>query len=348
MPPTKTENSEPILSAKERERPTLKTIARIAGLAVPTVSRALSNAPDINSETKERVRAIADELGYRPNRAGLRLKTGKTNVIALVLSTDHDVMNHTARLIGSLAAELRGTPYHLIVLPYFPDESPMTPIEYVVRTGSADGVILNRIEPDDPRIAYLRQRNFPVAMHGRTADCTGLPYYDFDNAAFGKLSIAELARRGRKRAVLVAPPLGQSYAQHMVAGARNEARVRGMDLAVLKDATSDSASPQITEELAAYLRDHPNTDAIMTASAPSAIAATIAVEGLGRTIGKDIDIAAKEGIPFLKAFRSDMIVLHEDVAEAGQHLSLGLIQAIEHPELPPMQRLAVPNKIDLP
>ena len=77
----------------DSERPTLKTIAAETGLAIATVSRALKDAPDIGEETKKRVREAAKRLGYRPNRAGVRLRTGKTNVIALTLSTEADVMN---------------------------------------------------------------------------------------------------------------------------------------------------------------------------------------------------------------------------------------------------------------
>ena len=61
----------------EAAPPTLKDIALLAGLAVPTVSRALSGASDIGLKTRERVRKIADEIRYAPNRAGLRLRTGK-------------------------------------------------------------------------------------------------------------------------------------------------------------------------------------------------------------------------------------------------------------------------------
>ena len=93
----------------DQGRPTLKTIALETGFAIATVSRALKDAPDIGEDTKRLVRAVAIRLGYRPNRAGVRLRTGKTNVIALVLSTEQDVMNHTSRLIYSIAAALRGT-----------------------------------------------------------------------------------------------------------------------------------------------------------------------------------------------------------------------------------------------
>ena len=59
------------------EKPTLKTLARLSGFAVATVSRALSDAPDIGDNTKNLVKHIAEAVGYVPNRAGVRLRTGK-------------------------------------------------------------------------------------------------------------------------------------------------------------------------------------------------------------------------------------------------------------------------------
>ena len=60
------------MADSDRKPPTLKTIAALSGLAVPTVSRALSDAPDIGTKTKERIRQIARDIGYVPNRAGVR------------------------------------------------------------------------------------------------------------------------------------------------------------------------------------------------------------------------------------------------------------------------------------
>src|SRR5262245_7635229 len=57
-------------------RPTLKTIAFMTGLGVTTVSRALKDAPEIGEETRRRVQLVARQIGYRPNRAGVRLRTG--------------------------------------------------------------------------------------------------------------------------------------------------------------------------------------------------------------------------------------------------------------------------------
>ena len=143
-------------------KPTLKTISGLSGLAIATVSRALGDAPDISSLTKEKVRKIADEIGYIPNRAGVRLRTGRTNVISLIMSTDTEVMNMTARLISAIALGLRDTPYHLNMTHYFPGDDPMKPIRYIVETGSADVIIFNQIEPNDPRVQYLVEKKFPL------------------------------------------------------------------------------------------------------------------------------------------------------------------------------------------
>ena len=56
-----------------QNRPTLKTIARLAGVSHVAVSKALRDAPDISAATKERVKKIAEEIGYTPNLAARNL-----------------------------------------------------------------------------------------------------------------------------------------------------------------------------------------------------------------------------------------------------------------------------------
>ncbi|PUB18452.1 LacI family transcriptional regulator [Yoonia sediminilitoris] len=337
------------LSAEQRSallpagtKPTLKTISKISGLAVPTVSRALNDAPDIGRDTKKLIRQIADEIGYVPNRAGVRLRTGRTNVISLIMSTEHD--NHTARLISSVAEGLQGTNFHLNVTPYAPGDDIMKPIRYIVETGSADGVIFNQIEPNDPRIAYLMERDFPFATHGRSNWSDQHAYYDFDNEAYGRRAINMLHARNRKHVAVVAPPQKQSYALHLVAGLRERAEANQQSLFILDTVTSDSPSPDVADALIAHLKAHPQTDTVVTASAGAAMGAVAAAEACGRTIGKDFDIFAKEAAPFLKLVRSDILTMAESVGSAGEFLAKAAIQAIRHPELAPMQHLEVPEK----
>lgn len=334
------------LGDEAQERPTLKTIAAATGLAVATVSRALKDAPDIGEETKRRVREMAGQLGYRPNRAGVRLRTGKTNVIALVLSTEADMMNHTSRLIYSIASGLRGTAYHLVVMPFFPDQDPMEPIRYIVETGSADGVILNQTRAEDPRVRYMAERHFPFATHGRTDMGIEHPYFDFDNEAYSRVAVRALARRGRRRLLLVAPPLAHNYAQHMVTGFRDEAARLGLAAEVVEDVTSDSGATLTEGALMRRFARAPVPDGMILGSTTAAMGAVSAAEISGLKLGRDIDVVAKEAISFLKRFRREMIVVPEDVGRAGDFLARAVMAAIERGEPGQGQELEVPVEVD--
>ena len=315
--------------SSDSERPTLKTIAAATGLAIATVSRALKDAPDIGEDTKRRVRETAERMGYRPNRAGVRLRTGKTNVIALTLSTEADVMNHTSRLIYSIAEALRGTAYHLVVMPFFPDQDPMDPIRYIVETGSADGVLMNQTRPDDPRVRYLSDQGFPFATHGRTDMGVNHPYFDFDNEAFARLGVQELARRGRKRLLLVPPPRAHSYAGHMIAGFAEEAALQGLTFEVMNGVDSDSGAGAVEAAVQVRMATSPQIDGILCGSTTAAMASVSGAEESGRVIGADFDIVAKEAITFLHRFRREFIVVQEDVSQAGRFLAQAVMAAIE-------------------
>lgn len=335
------------LPDSEHERPTLKTIAAETGLAVATVSRALKDAPDIGEATKQRVREAAHRLGYRPNRAGVRLRTGKTNVIALVLSTEADVMNHTSQLIYSIANALRGTAYHLIVTPFFPDQDPMDPIRYLVETESADAVILNQTKPEDPRVRYMAERHFPFATHGRTEMEIAHSYYDFDNESFAALAVEALAAAGRKRLLLVPPPRTHAYARHMITGFVQAAGAHGLAFEVLTTATSDSGGSAIEAAVVAHLQASAlRPDGLLCGSTTAAMAAVNAAEHLGMVLGRDFDLVAKEAIRFLHRFRPGIMVVHEDVRQAGDFLARAVVAAIERRDSPAKQGLERPGRVE--
>lgn len=323
-----------------RAKPTLKTIAQATGLAVATVSRALGDAPDLRADTKALVRRVANELGYVPNRAGLRLRTGRTQVISLVMSAEHDMMNNTARLISSLAGALQATPFHLNVSYFFPGEDPLKPIRHIVEMGLADAVIFNQTQPDDPRVAWLMERSFPFATHGRTRWADRHPWADFDNGAFGAIAVRRLARAGRRHIALVAPPLNQNYAQDMVAGATRAGAEVGATVRVVPGVSSDQPGAAVQAALAAILPD--GIDGLVCASTSSAMASVAALEAEGMRLGQGIDLVAKEAIPFLSLFRREIIALQEDVARAGDVLARAAIRAIREPDAPPLQDLEVP------
>jgi LacI family transcriptional regulator len=327
---------------QETIRPTLKTIAFMTGLGVSTISQALKDAPDISRATKQRVQLVAKQIGYRPNRAGVRLRTGKTNVIALVLNTKEEGMGLVSEMVYGISDVLAGTSYHLVVTPYSLSD-PMEPVRYIVETGSADGIIISRTQPDDPRVRYLMDHNMPFATHGRTDMNVVHPYHDFDNHAFAYEAVKILAGRGRKRVGLVGPPLGLTYHKHTRSGFEAGLREFGLTEVVLGDLHIDDDAMQIAEkgrELAA--RDS-CPDAIICSATMSAIAICAGLIDGGLTIGKDIDLVTKQSSHILDLFRPEMIYIRESFRVAGADLARAVMAWIDGADPATLQSIAKPN-----
>ena len=325
-------------------RPTLKTISKETGLAVATVSRALNDAPDIGQDTKKRVHEVARQLGYRPNRAGVRLRTGKTNVISLVISTQHEMVNqHTGRLISSIAGALRNTPYHMIVTPYFPSEDVMEPINYILETGSADAIIINQTEEKDRRIRHLMDQKFPFVTHGRTMWADEHAYFDFDNYRFAQIGVSQFVRRGRRNIAVLAPPSDQYYAHHIVQGALDAGKAHDIEVTILDGATSDSTPEEIEEAIIAYRRANPELDAILSPSTLACMSITTAMETFGLRVGRDYDVFGKQTGRFLEQYRPGILSVIEDVHKTGEFLARAALHRISHPDAAPMQELDIPK-----
>jgi len=256
------------------------------------------------------------------------------------------VMNHTAQMINGIAGALRGTAYHMILMPYFPEEDILAPIRYIVETGSADGVIINQTMPDDPRVRYMHDRGLPFATHGRTETGIDHPFFDFDNEVFARLMVREMAARGRRRLALLAPPRGQSYAGHMIAGFTAETARLGIGCDVLAGMTSDSAPAQVEDFVRRRLALPDRPDGVVTGSASSSMACVSAGEACGLVLGRDFDVGSKDSAQFLRRFRSEMLVVREDVALAGEFLARAVMAAIERRAGAPLQQhLDVPERL---
>src|SRR3546814_7219250 len=90
---------------------TLADLARLAGVSTGTVSRALAGKSLVNTETRERIQALAREHGFRPNQMASKLRSKRTGVIGIVIPLGHEKRQHISdpfflALLGWLADEL--------------------------------------------------------------------------------------------------------------------------------------------------------------------------------------------------------------------------------------------------
>ncbi|MTI00373.1 LacI family transcriptional regulator [Roseibium sp. RKSG952] len=331
-------------SAGPTPKPTLKTIARMTGLGVTTVSKALKDAPDIGAETKQRVRMTAEQIGYRPNRAGLRLRTGKTYVIALILDTEEEIMGLTTDLISGITNGLRGTPYHLAVIPYSHDQDPMEPVRQVAETGMADAIILSRTEPRDPRVRYLAEKQIPFTTHGRTELGIAHAFHDFDNSAFGREAVDRLVCVGRTRIALIGAPSGLTYETHLREGFLEGLSSHGLAPMPSGSVTTDSRIQEVAAQVRSLLASCAPPNGFVAASAGAGIGVVYGAEQEGLALGQDFDVVAKQtAIDLLRWVRPGFQVVNEDFKAAGEDLAQQVLKLIEGTPPETLQTIAYPG-----
>jgi len=204
-------------------RPTLKTIAKLSGFSIGTVSGALQNLPSVKSETRRKILEIARETGYVANLDGLKLKTGKSYRIAVLVSTAADAPEEWegvefTRILAGVSGALEGTRYQMAVHSAANMEDAMAELWRIVEQKLADGVIFSGTRPNDPRIEYLQKHDIPFVTYGMSDSDEPHAYVDIDSEAAAYDATARLAGLGHKRIALINPPAELKYAQQRQKG----------------------------------------------------------------------------------------------------------------------------------
>lgn len=323
-------------------KPTLRTIAEMTGLAVTTISRALNNAPEINSETRERVQRIAAEIGYVPDRTALRLKTGRTHVISLILDPHDEILGFGQSMVSGLTAALRDTPYHLVITPSFRNTKPIDPIVHVVRNRLADGLIFSRTEPEDARVSMLLEEDFPFVSHGRTELATPHPFVDYDNYSFAYHAVRRLVAKGRRRLAIILPPGRFTFGTHLRRGFEDAMAVSGVTAEPVTGASLDSSAEQIRLVIMQRLAMADRPDGYVCSGDAAALAVMAAISDAGLQIGADVDVVAKQTSGIFSQVRPRVDAIFEDMAEAGRHMGTLLLQRIAGEKAEDLQVLQAP------
>jgi LacI family transcriptional regulator len=330
-------------SSRGDRRPTLRTIAQLTGLGITTVSRALKDGPELSVATRMRVREVADQLGYRPDRAGVRLRTGRTYVIGLILDQNNTVAEFEKRIILGVSRVLAQTNYHLVVMPLMQNADLMEPIRYFVETAAADGLIFTHTQPHDERVRYLLERDFPFICHGRTKLDKPHPFYDFDNERFTIDAVNRLRERGRKSLLLVAPLPKLTCSGHMREGFYRAIANAGIKGEVFADVHLDSDAAEFRLE-AKRLASSPNApDGIICANETRSLALVAGLQDGGLTVGQDIDVIGKDTSDLLDHVTPSIDSFYEDLIFAGEELARLLLMRIAGATVDKLQTIAEPR-----
>lgn len=182
------------------QRVTIYEVAREAGVAPSTVSRAFSRPGRVNSETAERIRRIADEMGYRTNPLARALTTARTYMIALVIA---DITNpfFSDIVLGAKAAATASGYTMLLIDAQESDQRERAALERAMP--AIDGIILATSRMSDSAIRMMSKQKPVVVLNRAIAD---VPCVVTDNARGARRIVEHLGELGHDRITYVAGP----------------------------------------------------------------------------------------------------------------------------------------------
>ena len=191
---------------------TLKDLSRETGLSVTQVSRALGGHADVSEATRRRVRAAADRLRYRPNAVARALASGRSGIVAVVVSAPDRAEDGALmmEIVAGLSAEFsrHGQRFVLHVLG---GESASVAHERLYREGGIDGFVVLDPARGDPRLETLRAIGAPHVVHGRDPGGDRV-FVDIDNRAVAERMARHLLDLGHRRVGFLNGPDGRGYA----------------------------------------------------------------------------------------------------------------------------------------
>ncbi|MEU7869178.1 LacI family DNA-binding transcriptional regulator [Dactylosporangium sp. NPDC049140] len=270
----------------DQQRPKLADVAIAAGVSRATASRALNGLPGTTEAVRERVRAVAAELGFEPHAAARALATGRSSagrterIEILIVDADPNAMSVKPYYGRVLTGALRALAGQNIALEVRRVDAP---------PASDDDPPFGRVLINMPLAAAARMRRARTIALGETAP--GIPYVAPDNDGGGFQAADHLVTTGRRRVGAVFGP-ATPCALERKAGFLRVMAGAGQPVASIDGDFTRARAYAAAKELLAY---NPQLDAVFAACDVSAMGVLQALREAGRRVPDDVAVVSFDG-----------------------------------------------------
>ncbi|MCD6090427.1 MAG: LacI family DNA-binding transcriptional regulator [Bacteroidales bacterium] len=267
---------------------TIKDIAKILGISVSTVSRALKDHPDISIKTKKVVQDLAKELQYRPNEIALSLKSRKSKIIGIIVpKLVHHFFSSVIEGIENIAYE---NGYQVMI--YNSGESYEREIQLSssILNFRLDGLIISMSKEttDFSHFDKLDQYGIPIVFFDRVPDLpVNKVIFDDYQGAFD--AVSHLIKQGCRTIAHLSASEQMDIGRKRIEGYK--AALAANNIPFNADLLKECDTFEDAVLIAAILiQDNPHLDGIFAVNDLTGIGATNAIRQSGRRVPEDIKV----------------------------------------------------------
>lgn len=295
---------------------TIRDVALRANVALSSVSRVLSGHPDVSPSMRERVEAVAAELGYEPDFLAQSLRSGHTRTIGFVM---RDISNPLfANIARRSEQELRRSGYSMIITSSDGDVQVEAENLHLLRRRKVDGVIVSLVSETAPEtVAALREFTVPIILLDREVEGLEAGAVLSDHYSGVRAATEALLVRGHERIALVTGSLDVRSSRERLRALRDAhtaANVAIDDrLVVFGTFDPDFAKAEVTR----LLTRNPRPTAVLAGGIGPTIGAARAVRQLRMALGGDVTVVALDEWPGFDALAPAMPSVFRDSDELG-------------------------------
>lgn len=315
---------------------TIKDVAEKAGVSVATVSRVLNETNNVRQSTRERVMAVIEQLGYKPNAIARSLSNRKSNIIALVVPTiTNPFFPELARAVEDIA-ESKG--YQVILCNT--DDSREKLLKYIdsLSTQYIDGMVIDSHNLRQEDIEQLKKNDIPVVLIDRIIHDGEFTSIAVDNRAGGAMATTHLLEIGCKRIGHLSGPMEVETALQRAWGYRDVVgRLSWFDQSwVAAGEYSVESGYQMMKEL---LMRHPDVDGIFASNDLIGIGALKAAYEWGKKVPNELSIIGFDGIDLSGLVIPPLTTVQQPIYQIGEVAVQELFLSMKDPNRPPKKHV---------
>ena len=316
-------------------RPTITDVARRAGVSKGLVSFALNDRPGVSAGTRERILAVADDIGWRPSVRARSLSTDRAFALGLVIARDPSIIAGDPffpAFISGVESVLAPVGQALVLSMVATEAAETTSYRQLADHGRVDGVILSDLRAGDGRIPLAMELGLKAVSLGRPDAASPFPSISVDDAVAIHEAVSHLASLGHERIAHVGGPARMLHGRRRRESFEHEMRRLGLAYDVVVETDFSAADgARATGELIARA-DRPT--AIVYANDPMAIAGLGVAQRAGLGVPADLSITGFDGSDVGGYLHPSLTTVTTTAQQWGAAAASALLRSIEGEPVP--------------